>query len=420
MKLTQALTFHIYSSEPPRFHSTDQHYEHYFSYFYNRGQEKLTKSSPSAAYKPQMSLFQDTPSKRSSNAKRRGTANDNNQNLEYDSYLLKENNELPFGYSDSDWIDYPVDRPEKSVLKTPVEILNGKDVYDPKANNDEQFDPSMPIHRRCIQLGDINEVNKTGESVSVKNNLTKKTQKATEPLPLPRLPLTPKRIRGGQATAKKLLPTVHRVLLYNNQSPRSARKHHSSNSRSQNVKPPHPKGQGAGDQVTSYILEDPDAKLNDFRDPDYDNDDDLDNSKYYYINTYKNFNDLIAITVSNFDESDTVSISSDTEDGYRAHAYKLTHSGDRLLSSSKNSSTLLLTQSSDEDLRNPDSVLVSSLFPYVPPYLSFSSNTKKGPYVPPELHRVLKWRVTNIMPKVVRLILANSGMRMLKSKYLMP
>ncbi|XP_070065066.1 tubulin monoglutamylase TTLL4 isoform X2 [Drosophila virilis] len=382
-------------SERPRFHSTDQHYEHYFSYFYNRGQEKLPKSSPIAAYKPQMSLYQDTPSKRSSNATRRGTANDNNQNVEYDSYLLKENNELPFGYSDSDWIDYPVDRPEKSALKTPVEILNGKDVYDPKANNDEQFNPSMPIHRRCIQLGDINEVNKTGESVSVKNNLTKKTQKATEPLPLPRLPLTPKRIRGGQATAKKLLPTVHRVLLYNNQSPRSARKHHSSNLRSQNVKPPHPKGQGAGDQVTSFILEDPDAKLNDFRDPDYDNDDDLDN-------------------ISNFDESDTVSISSDTEDGYRAHAYKLTHSGDRLLSSSKNSSTLLLTQSSDEDLRNPDSVLVSSLFPYVPPYLSFSSNTKRGPYVPPELHRVLKWRVTNIMPKVVRLILANSGMRMLK------
>lgn len=94
----------------------------------------------------------------------------------------------------------------------------------------------------------------------------------------------------------------------------------------------------------------------------------------------------------------------------------MAHSADRLSSSPKNSLSLLLSQSSDDDLRNPDSVLVPSLFPYVPPYLSFSSNSAKGPNVPPELHRVLKWRVTSIMPKVVRLILANSGMRMLKSK----
>lgn len=122
------------------------------------------------------------------------------------------------------------------------------------------------------------------------------------------------------------------------------------------------------------------------------------------------------LVVSNFDESDTVSLGSDTEDGYRAHAYKMAHSSDRLSSSPKNSLSLLLSQSSDEDLRTPSSVLVPSLFPYVPPYISFSSNAEKGPDVPAELHRVLKWRVTSIMPKVVRLILANSGMRMLKSK----
>lgn len=125
---------------------------------------------------------------------------------------------------------------------------------------------------------------------------------------------------------------------------------------------------------------------------------------------------IIILLVSHFDESDTVSLGSDTEDGYRAHAYKMAHSADRLSSSPKNSLSLLLSQSSNEDLRNPDSVLVPSLFPYVPPYLSFSTNAAKGPDVPPELHRVLKWRVTSIMPKVVRLILANSGMRMLKSK----
>lgn len=147
-------------------------------------------------------------------------------------------------------------------------------------------------------------------------------------------------------------------------------------------------------------------------------------NKHKTFNLYPNcflllyicFVSILILLVSNFDESDTVSLGSDTEDGYRAHAYKLAHSADRLSSSPKNSLSLLLSQSSDDDLRNPDSVLVPSLFPYVPPYLSFSSNSAKGPNVPPELHRVLKWRVTSIMPKVVRLILSNSGMRMLKSK----
>ncbi|XP_030240005.1 tubulin polyglutamylase TTLL4 isoform X2 [Drosophila navojoa] len=384
-------------SDRQRFQSADQHYEHYFSYFYNRAPEKLHKSKTNTirSYQTPMSLVQETTGKRSS--RRPGAHNDNNQNIEYDSYLLKENNELPFGYNDSDWIDFPIDGMENSAIK----IVNAKDIYEATPLRDEQYtNESIPTSRRCVKLGDIHEISNTGESVTIKSNLAKKTLKANEPLPLPRLPLTPKRGRGGQAAAKKVLPTVHRVLLYNSQSPRSARKHHPSpNLRSQNVKPqpnPQPKGQTAGaNQVTNYILEEPDEKNREFRDADFDNDDDLDN-------------------ISNFDDSDTVSISSDTEDGYRAHAYKLTHSSDRLLSSPKDSSTLVFSRSSDEDLCNPESVLVSSLFPYVPPYLSFSSNTKKGPNVPPELHRILKWRVTSIMPKVVRLILANSGMRMLK------
>ncbi|KAH8402524.1 hypothetical protein KR222_002396, partial [Zaprionus bogoriensis] len=413
---------------PTRFQSTDQHYEHYFSYFYNRGKEQLPKHkshSPARNLKT-MSLLQDTPSKRSvANASRTRTiSNDNNnQNVEYDSYVLKENNEMPFGYNDADWVelDEVDDNPGISVY----------DMYEPKpANNDDQYDPNIKAsaQRRFVQQsGENNKLkNASGcasasasvDTLTMSNNYnnnnntsitgSKKSQKTAELRtvataqhnPVPRLPLTPKRVRGGQATAKKILPTVHRVLLYNSHSPRMARKHHSSNSRNQNVKPPHPKGLSAGKDagihVTKYIFDDPDTgKGNEFRDIDFDNDDELDN-------------------ISNFDESDTVSVSSDTEDGYRAHAFKMTHSGDRLSSSPKNSLSLLMSQSSDEDLRNPDSVLVPSLFPYVPPYLSFSSNTKKGPSVPAELHRVLKWRVTNIMPKVVRLILSNSGMRMLK------
>lgn len=71
--------------------------------------------------------------------------------------------------------------------------------------------------------------------------------------------------------------------------------------------------------------------------------------------------------------------------------------------------------SESDSLDNPDALLVPSLFPNVPPYLAFSSSTKKGPDVPADLYRILKWRVTNVMPRVVRSILANSGMRLLKS-----
>ncbi|XP_060645120.1 tubulin monoglutamylase TTLL4 isoform X3 [Drosophila nasuta] len=387
----------VIPGRPLRFHSTDQHYEHYFSYFYNRGgRDQLPKNHPPHTshsvcnYKPQMSLLHEPSSKRSSNASRRNNIpNDNNQNVEYDSYILKENNELPFGYNDSNWNDSPEnDCPEKCVSKAnDDDYISNNDAYDSKEINVEQFDPTLLSHRRFVQHSEINELNTTGDSLTVNNNISqaKKTHKvAISPHIAPRLPLTPKRIRGGQATVKKILPTVHRVLLYNSQSPRLARHSHGQCH-----------AQGDDDHITKYILDDSEEKANEYPEVDFDNDDDLDN-------------------ISNFDESDTVSVSSDTEDGYRAHAYKMAHSGERLSSSPKNSKTLLFSQTSDEDLCNPKSVLVPSLFPFVPPYLSFSSNTQKGPDVPADLHRVLKWRVTNIMPKVVRLILANSGMRMLK------
>lgn len=67
--------------------------------------------------------------------------------------------------------------------------------------------------------------------------------------------------------------------------------------------------------------------------------------------------------------------------------------------------------------KESDSFLVPSLFPNVPSYLSFSSNLVKGPDVPHEVFKVLKFRVTSVMPKVVRIILTNSGMRLLKSEF---
>ncbi|XP_075151826.1 tubulin tyrosine ligase-like 4A isoform X2 [Haematobia irritans] len=113
---------------------------------------------------------------------------------------------------------------------------------------------------------------------------------------------------------------------------------------------------------------------------------------------------------SEVDETDDSDVSSDSEDCYRSHAYKLTHNFDELSTTGSITSSL----NSDESLSNPEALLVPSLFPHVPPYLAFSSNAKKGPDVPADLYRILKWRVTNVMPRVVRMILSNSGMRLLK------
>ncbi|XP_065357014.1 tubulin monoglutamylase TTLL4 isoform X2 [Calliphora vicina] len=115
--------------------------------------------------------------------------------------------------------------------------------------------------------------------------------------------------------------------------------------------------------------------------------------------------------VSDFGSSSDSDISSDSEEGYRTYAYKLTHSLDVVSTSPSVQSSI---NSESESLDNPDALLVPSLFPNVPPYLAFSSNTKRGPEVPTDLYRILKWRVTNVMPRVVRSILANSGMRLLK------
>ncbi|XP_062547871.1 tubulin monoglutamylase TTLL4 isoform X5 [Armigeres subalbatus] len=58
--------------------------------------------------------------------------------------------------------------------------------------------------------------------------------------------------------------------------------------------------------------------------------------------------------------------------------------------------------------------LSPSLFPYVPPYITFSNHEEKGPDMPPAIHKVLKWKMTLITPIVVRKVLINSGFRLLK------
>ncbi|XP_037904055.1 tubulin polyglutamylase TTLL4-like isoform X2 [Hermetia illucens] len=57
---------------------------------------------------------------------------------------------------------------------------------------------------------------------------------------------------------------------------------------------------------------------------------------------------------------------------------------------------------------------VTSLFPNVPPFLSFSTHTDKRPPMSPYLYKVLKWKLTNVMPKLIRRVLISSGFRLLK------
>ncbi|EDW28320.1 GL19014 [Drosophila persimilis] len=388
----------ILSEAPTPYHTTSQHYEHYFSYFYNRGTKTVSNlPSVTSNRKLPMTEFQNSPGRRdprdvnATTAGQREPSKNVGRNSPFEKHVLKEklpSNYLSVDYSDNGWAE-AVDYPESLLKKTGEEYLDIKDLYDSEAIVETQFDPK---HRR-FRLSE----NKRADSA---NNNNESTEKPLDQKP-PRLPVNQKKTKGTTSSVKKSLTTVHKVLLYSTQSPRMGRKQQFATHRNLNAKNQISKSLGAEDEFPTVLLVDPESKDEVFRshvdsdrNPDFDDDDDLDN-------------------ISNFDESDTESLISDAEDGYRAHAYKLTHSVDRF-TSPQSTPSLLSDQSSESDLKNPDSLLVPSLFPYVPPYLSFSSNTTKGPRVPPELHRVLKWRVTNIMPKVVRLILANSGMRMLK------
>lgn len=55
-----------------------------------------------------------------------------------------------------------------------------------------------------------------------------------------------------------------------------------------------------------------------------------------------------------------------------------------------------------------------SLFSHVAPYIAFQLFDSKGPIVPYEVTRHLKWRLSTITPLIVRRTLANSGFRLMK------
>lgn len=57
-----------------------------------------------------------------------------------------------------------------------------------------------------------------------------------------------------------------------------------------------------------------------------------------------------------------------------------------------------------------------SLFPFVPPYITFANFEEKGPEIPAIIHKQLKWKLTTITPLLVRKVILNTGFRLMKSE----
>uniref|UniRef100_A0A1A9VI54 Tubulin polyglutamylase TTLL4 n=1 Tax=Glossina austeni TaxID=7395 RepID=A0A1A9VI54_GLOAU len=270
------------------------------------------------------------------------------------------------------------------------------DTRDYKATNDSQW-----VRR---EGGNDNSSDQLQRVHSPNNN------ESIPPRPI-KLPATPVKSKALVVVKKASPPSPHnrRVLLYDSQSPRLAR---TSSSHSRLGRSKSKQQIDSRTKIKNNVqmvlagrirvlksmspLPDTDANRNitkntDSNDDDDDDDDDLDN-------------------VSGIGDSESSDLSSDSEESYRSYAYKITHSVDCIPSVE----SFLEFQECGETLDNPETILVPSLFPNVPPYLAFSSDTQKGPEIPPDLYRVLKWRVTSNMPRVVRRILGNSGMRLLK------
>lgn len=60
--------------------------------------------------------------------------------------------------------------------------------------------------------------------------------------------------------------------------------------------------------------------------------------------------------------------------------------------------------------------IAPSLFANVPPYITFVTHAEKGPAMPANIRKVLKWKLTTITPIVIRKVILNSGFRLLKRK----
>lgn len=105
---------------------------------------------------------------------------------------------------------------------------------------------------------------------------------------------------------------------------------------------------------------------------------------------------------------------SDPEDNYQS---SLSISSSEISSLAINAKmSMISTESVLATGRIHQQPLASSLFPFVPPYITFSTYEEKGPDLPSMIHKVLKWKLTTITPLLVRKVLLNTGFRLMKSK----
>lgn len=118
------------------------------------------------------------------------------------------------------------------------------------------------------------------------------------------------------------------------------------------------------------------------------------------------------------DDSDGNNSFTDSEESYHAEgkvAPQLVNgialNGDRL-----SSEHFFMLADSVEGSYPKTGPLAPSLFPNVPPYITFVTYEEKGPAMPPAVNKVLKWKLTTITPIVIRKVLLNSGFRLLKRK----
>lgn len=98
----------------------------------------------------------------------------------------------------------------------------------------------------------------------------------------------------------------------------------------------------------------------------------------------------------------------DPEDNYKS--YLASYSSDKSLLA-----PIITLESVPGGKPTTNRPLAPSLFPYVPPYITFATHVQKGPIMPADLTKILKWKLTTITPIVVRKVLINSGFRLLKS-----
>jgi hypothetical protein len=125
----------------------------------------------------------------------------------------------------------------------------------------------------------------------------------------------------------------------------------------------------------------------------------------------EDINDSDSVSGDNDDLDESIT---DSEDNYKNHVVSAGTSATPKSSLAPTISTECVLGGQVKPMQAAP--LACSLFPNVPPYLTFASHSDKLAPMPAAIHKQLKWKLTTITPVVVRTVLTNSGFRLLKSK----